>query len=118
MLITSCARQNHPSVAQAKTEQFVIPIGFKKAESINKGYVDFFSYRGKQSVDSVIKFYKKNLEFDGWKIDDLSLLTDKKHEGILVCSQSQKTLVIRIFTKGDGTMVNIFLKTAETSYGN
>lgn len=103
--------KNKDLVNQAKQQILAIPVGYKikgYSESNNSGgKCEHFIYGGSLSKDMVIKFYKRELELNGWLYSDLST----KKEGLIVADKSSKKCVVSIrSSKSNSSSIHIFIQ--------
>ena len=97
---------------QAKQVDISIPIGFvpragQSSQSAEQPESESLCYTGQLPLQTVVKFYKENMERSGWDITNLS----SQGEGLFVCNKTDKSCVLSIRPdKDDHTNIYLFLK--------
>lgn len=80
-------------VNQAKESDISTPVGYKLIKfDTQTPDTSFFVYQGSSELETVIKFYTRELELSGWSFKNLST----KQEGLLVANKISKMSVISI----------------------
>jgi cyclopropane fatty-acyl-phospholipid synthase-like methyltransferase len=121
--IPGCSQQTNykKRLSQAKSKDPInAPIGYNKIEGFFDKNVSFSCYEGKQNIQSVLSFYKKSLELEGWDIVDSSINLRHNQEGLLIGNKPHKHIVISIRprSRGNGSSVHIFLQNLRPENGN
>lgn len=113
---------------EAKNSDIPVPVNYYSINSFNCEKIgnnnnmicennNLTYYCGKLSIESVIDFYRINLEANGWQFTDYSVLQDqdKYIEGLFFCEKQSKTCIISIRpeknnSKNNKNLIYIFLK--------